>query len=1053
MGMRILHLSDMHYSKDNQVNFEVNLLDPMIADLSNLAQKKKFDLIIYSGDLIDKGGKSFENDLTLGLLEFEQKVIEPILNKLNLNKSDFILLPGNHDIEREKDDKYVEKGLLEELNTYEKVSYFMEEKRNEDNWVGIERVKSFKEFEQEFYGLKEVSKFETLHISQIEGESVGIAAFNTSWRCYGDEDKGKVILGESQIDNAIKFFKEKDCQIKIAVLHHPLDELHLFEAKDIQNKIYREFDMVFTGHVHFSESHAIHDLHGKTIISKAPANWTGNIKSTDINYLNGYSVLDYNLKGEIILTYRKYSNFRNEFVANTDRGDDLGQVRYKLPSQKQLSLVDKQQQILEVIKDYHLEDINNHLLTYNTDTSAPRELNELFVAPKLTFKREVDVEGDFKRVKDEEVNYGELFKSNENFIIFGTKESGKTVLLDKLLLEFTDGGTKYNFVPIWISFKDIQQNNNIDVLVSRYLHEPIKDIRNGSLDEINKVLLIDNINFNDIKGVNKLKEFIDNNKNYRYIATSNITAENELPASALNSELIKQSNTLFINQFQTKEIKELLNKWFSNRTEIIPNEKSLDKILETFKSLNLPRTPMAVSMFLWIIEKQENYVPINNAQMLENFLEKLFSKADVTEVRSSDFNYKNKETLLTEIAYFMFKKNDIYYRVKQSELVEFISSRLKARMYRFDEVDILNDFIKKGIFSKQQEELETFIIFKFSCFYHYYLMKNINRKPDFKKYLLSGENIIYFMEEIEYYTGINMEDSEVFESVINKMKEKFKNVAQEYATNNKLDFYYETNKNFIDYIEREELNNWLQESKETEEDYESSQNELLEDNCSTIVNKNIELNPLEKFERHWVLAAKVIKNSEEIEEAELRIRAIKDTVNCAVLYMTMYKILIQLLEKNLGSYIDDEFRDRFFMINRLLPVFQQIIISQTLGTGKLIIPIEQILKEVLPSSDYSEIEKFVYLFLYSDLKGDNYQTYINDFIKNFKSWYMRDMVFTKLFEYFIRKDTPKEDESYFSNHMAKLIEDGKGDKKGLNSKGKIITKLKDLKLEMNFKTS
>ena len=42
--------------------------------------------------------------------------------------------------------------------------------------------------------------------------------------------------------------------------------------------------------------------------------------------------------------------------------------------------------------------------------------------------------------------------------------------------------------------------------------------------------------------------------------------------------------------------------------------------------------------------------------MLENFLEKVFSKSDITEVKSSDFNYKNKETLLTEIAYFMYEK-------------------------------------------------------------------------------------------------------------------------------------------------------------------------------------------------------------------------------------------------------------------------------------------------------------------------------------------------------------------------------------------------------------
>lgn len=1052
--MRILHISDMHYSKENEESFELNLIKPMLEDLKLMAKEKEFDFVVFSGDMVDKGGKSFDNDLMLGLLEFESKVITPILETLELVKNRFIMVPGNHDIERTKDNPYMEIGLVEKLKNYDEVYQFMENKRNKDNdWEGILRIQSYKEFEKNFYDLDNIQKFEVIHTLEINNQKVGIAAFNTSWRCFDENDKGRIILGESQINNALRKFQENKCDLKIAILHHPIDEIHEFEMSEIQNILSREFDFIFTGHVHFNDSQVLNNFHGKTFISKAPANWSGNIKSTDVNYLNGYSILDYNLRGEIVLKYRRYSNFKNQFIANTDRGNERGEVLYNFPSSIQVGIVEKKREILEVIQDYHLEDINNHLLTFNTDTFAPKSLEELFVSPKLTFKKEVDVDSSYKRVKDEEVKYKDLLTSEENFVIFGTRESGKTILLDKLLLDFVDTKNNYESIPIFISFKEIQQNNNIDVLVSRYLHEPIKDLRAGSLDEVNKVLLIDNIDFNDVRKVNSLKDFLENHKNYRFIATSNSTGDNEIPASALKSELSKICNTLFINQFQTKEIKELLTKWFSKRDEVTPSEKKLEKILETFKSLNLPRTPMAVSMFLWIIEKQENYVPINNAQMLENFLEKVFSKSNVTEVKSSDFNYKNKETLLTEIAYFMYEKNDVFYRVEQSELVEFIRQRLKTRMYPFDAIEILEDFLKKGIFSKQQENLDIFIIFKFSCFYHYYLMRNIRRKPEFRKLILEGENVIHFMEEIEYYTGINMEDTEMFNVILYKMEEKFNSISEQFGSKNKLDSYYETDKNFIEYIKQEELNTMLLESKETETDYEKNQDDYLEESNDIIQNKSVEINFLEKYERYWVLAAKVIKNSEEIEEAEIRIKAIRSTISCSVLYMTMYKTFIKILEERLSRYIDDELREQIFILDKLLPVFQQIIVTQTIGTGKLIIPIEQILDDILSKTDTSEIEKFVYLFLYSDLKGENYKKYIDEFILNFKSWYMRDMVFTKLFEYYIRKDTPKEDEKYLSNHMADLIEASKGSKKHLNEKGKIISKLEDMKLEMSLKSS
>ena len=91
------------------------------------------------------------------------------------------------------------------------------------------------------------------------------------------------------------------------------------------------------------------------------------------------------------------------------------------------------------------------------------------------------------------------------------------------------------------------------------------------------------------------------------------------------------------------------------------------------------------------------------------------------------------------------------------------------------------------------------------------------------------------------------------------------------------------------------------------------------------------------------------------------------------------------------------------MVNRLLPVFQQIIVTQTIGTGKLTIPIEHLLKEVINNQEKSEIEKFVYLFLYSDLKGEGYKEYINRFMDSFKSWYMRDMIFTKLLNIILGK--------------------------------------------------
>jgi predicted NACHT family NTPase len=115
-------------------------------------------------------------------------------------------------------------------------------------------------------------------------------------------------------------------------------------------------------------------------------------------------------------------------------------------------------------------------------------------------------------------------------------------------------------------------------------------------------------------------------------------------------------------------------------------------IILIFSTLNIPRTPLAVSMFLWIIEQQENYKPINNATMLENFIERLFKKQSSSEIYSEKFDYRNKERLLAEISFFMYSNKQINYRVSKRDLIKFIYDHLRALKFGFQEDEVLNEF-------------------------------------------------------------------------------------------------------------------------------------------------------------------------------------------------------------------------------------------------------------------------------------------------------------------------------------------------------------------------
>jgi 3',5'-cyclic AMP phosphodiesterase CpdA len=71
------------------------LVEAMLSDATSLAAERPFDLVVFSGDLANEGGNE-ELKLAEGLL------FRPVLERFGLGLERLILVPGNHDVERDK---------------------------------------------------------------------------------------------------------------------------------------------------------------------------------------------------------------------------------------------------------------------------------------------------------------------------------------------------------------------------------------------------------------------------------------------------------------------------------------------------------------------------------------------------------------------------------------------------------------------------------------------------------------------------------------------------------------------------------------------------------------------------------------------------------------------------------------------------------------------------------------------------------------------------------------------------------------------------------------
>lgn len=111
MSLRILHFSDLHLMKNSQAMD--TLLMYFNQSMDEIQKDDGIDLVIFTGDLIDKGGASF-GDINAAFKKFEEVVIIPILEKLKLPKERFVFTPGNHDTENDIGKQYMKIGFLGE---------------------------------------------------------------------------------------------------------------------------------------------------------------------------------------------------------------------------------------------------------------------------------------------------------------------------------------------------------------------------------------------------------------------------------------------------------------------------------------------------------------------------------------------------------------------------------------------------------------------------------------------------------------------------------------------------------------------------------------------------------------------------------------------------------------------------------------------------------------------------------------------------------------------------------------------------------------------------
>ncbi len=743
--IKIIHFSDLHLNQQTLRDWKNYIQTAFIDKLKEINKEKEITFIAFTGDLIDTGGSDFDSTAN-AFKTFNKEVITPILSSINLGVDRFFIVPGNHDIVRSLDHKRIELGNRSYFKEgYKNISEFIVGALKKNEYDGMERMRPFKEFESLLYaGASDckLTMFGSSFIQNVDETSVGIACLNSSWRCYDKNDSGRLIVGEDQLNDNIKFISK--CEVKIALLHHPLDWLVEEERAIITSHLAKDFDLLLMGHVHESKTSIATGFTGTLFKNIAPSG-LNDIRSDSRTFSNGFTVIDfYPESKKIFNTYWRYSHQHKNYVLNSDLGNN-GFFEYLIPSQQSKKSILLENSLIENIKEDYFQKMNNHLITTKSSSSSLC-IKEAFVLPPI------DEGISFEDVEQEinTITLEEIMASTANLMFFGSQESGKTALLFRLIRQYVDEYSYLQKIPVYIDFSDLG-NKEFTTAIKEYLRCNSEEV--NSLLKSNKiVLIIDNLNFKKIINIdqrNKLMKLYRENNSLKIIAAADTLTPGMLPLEYIELCKIPFRN-LFLKNLGAKEIKSIMKMWLPEETEL-NSEIRLDKLVTSFNSYALPSSAMSVSLFLWSMEYPERK-PINNSVLLEIYIEILLQKLGQFNVYREHFDFTNKLQLLSKIAQEMFDSTEVNYSITFSQFQSIIERYLSEEVsFPFDAEVISDYFIERKIFTKYQNNK---IKFSHSCFFHFFIAKRMIFSSTFKNHILSKVVKITCTIEAGFYSAL-----------------------------------------------------------------------------------------------------------------------------------------------------------------------------------------------------------------------------------------------------------------------------------------------------------
>ncbi|MBK0012817.1 metallophosphoesterase [Stenotrophomonas sp. S41] len=724
MAKAFVHLSDLHYTAGKSESYGV-VLRALFDDLAQVLGGNTAErYLILSGDVVKAG--SLREDYN----EFKGIALEN-LARIGIEKTRIICVPGNHDVDRE----LLKSSLMEHegvVSLCKSEDVFVEYVRGKKDFITT-KFGNYLGFEESFsnYGVGPGALGQGHELSK----RLGVFCLNTAYFSAGGSlgisgsinDFGRLVVDTRGLHSWIQNSK---FETRILVMHHPLEWLCDWSAKEVGALLGKDIDLLITGHTHEQDIFLKSNGVGQHVHSLAPALFTRKSESL------GYSIIHLDNSDKLDrVEYRQWVAKSQIFVSGTSLSStNDGFVRFHLKSEApQFSGIEKRG---ATSSDLLTEKSTLKVLLERFERSIQQFDGQppIFVEPILSEFSE-SIGASSEKVKPT-FGLAHLLDGPFPIAVNAPPQFGLTCLARKLCLEFWRCQGR-----VWIY---------LDANSVRPHRKAIVEAVQSELDALGvSMALVHGVVIDSVRSSEKdCSKLIEKFSEHYPVMDLIIMRSNDGSGGAATSEVAgNEIRDVFLWSMARSSIRSMVSQYNDIR-QLGDEDVVTARLAQDLEAMNIHRTPLNCVTLLKASEVQHEDSPVNRAELIKRVLFAIFNSDGVPTYKSRP-DVKDCEFVLGFFCERIVRTAKLEFR--REEFKSSISSFCNENLIDIDSEWVFDVLVRNNII------VATGYYFKFKFVYWvmYFAAQRMCQSDEFKDFIFQDQRYSAYPEIIEFYTGTN----------------------------------------------------------------------------------------------------------------------------------------------------------------------------------------------------------------------------------------------------------------------------------------------------------